>query len=343
MVLTLNAVNLIQAATISVALLGCVLFWQRSAFRGVVWLLAYIAFASAVNIAEESGITKDIYLLSPALLLISGPAFFVVAKSLTGRMVSTLDSIHFVPALVALPFTANVQTIILLGTFSRVLYSIYTIKVLFEYKRSLEQERSDADEFSFTWLIWVVVTITAFTAIDLVRLNIQQLLAVDLNLLGQGINNLIWLLLVAYVIVKLHQRVLSPVPQIDSTASLADAAESSEDYRAIFAEVDQQIKVNAWFRRARLTLNELSELTGFQARDISRAINLVGKCSFNDYINGLRVGLVCEHIRQSTDQTITNTMLDSGFSSKATFNKAFKQVMGMTPSEYKAMQQGTGS
>ena len=76
--------------------------------------------------------------------------------------------------------------------------------MLLKYKRSLDEERSDSDDFSLNWLVWILAVTTVFNFIDLVRLNFQQVIPYELNILGQGINNAIWLVVTMIIIIKSH-------------------------------------------------------------------------------------------------------------------------------------------
>lgn len=333
---SLNLINLVQAGSITVAVLGGILLWRTPDFRGVTMLFALITVASATNILEESGVTRDIYIISPIFILLVGPITYLAILRLTKRKITTLHYTHLLPAIIALPFTTHVQMIIGVGTLFRIIYSVLSGWVLFKYKQAMDEERSDSDDFSFNWLIWLVVVMTAVNFVDLVRLNVQPLLPPAINLLGQGFNNVMWLFATMFIVVKLLEQGKAPKKHTNSVASKLQTPAANEfEYQPIFSQLENDIKDKKWYLTQRLTLNDLSELSGLQARDISRAINLIAKCSFNDYINGLRVDYVCAKIRESSKLSFTDIALASGFSSKAAFNQSFKKMKGQTPSEFK--------
>lgn len=85
-------------------------------------------------------------------------------------------------------------------------------------------------------------------------------------------------------------------------------------------------------------MSQLSGDLGLQQRDVSRAINLNANKTFNGYINGLRVDYVCNLLRSGVQQSVTELAFEAGFSSKAVFNRSFKEFTGMTPSQYKVQQ-----
>ena len=56
--------------------------------------------------------------------------------------------------------------------------------------------------------------------------------------------------------------------------------------------------------------------------------------SYAEYVNRYRVNQACYLIR-NTDHTILQTALDCGYDSLRSFNRNFKMIVGMTPSEYR--------
>ncbi|MGB0431945.1 MAG: helix-turn-helix domain-containing protein [Bacteroidia bacterium] len=85
-----------------------------------------------------------------------------------------------------------------------------------------------------------------------------------------------------------------------------------------------------------LSLAELARQLKVSTSILSASINSIIKMNFNDYINALRVD---EFIRlyekdKSNQYTLISLAIDSGFNSKATFNRAFKKLKGTSPKAY---------
>ncbi|MFC3123260.1 helix-turn-helix domain-containing protein [Agaribacter flavus] len=329
----LNAINLIQSGTATVAILGGFLFWNKPEYKGIAVLFFFTLFAAVINILEETGITRDIYLVSPIFIMLFGPASYLAIKLFVEKSLPKQAMWHFVPVVPVLLFTSFTQEVIAIGTLWRLLYAGLTVHMLTQFQQTISQERSDADEYSMTWLVWIIIGLALFNCIDLVRLNLQPYIPEQLNLVGQGLNNLVWLLACMAIIIKLLER--KPLPAQKYHQASIESADSAESFEGIFASLDAQIKDKQWYLTPRLTLSDLSELSGLQTRDISRAINLHGEVSFNEYINQYRVAYFCEQLKQGASLTLTELALASGFSSKASFNKVFKQIVGITPSQYK--------
>lgn len=335
----LNVVNLIQAGTITVGILGGLLLWltKTKEFRGIAILLFCIALSASINILEESGVTRDIYLISPIFIMLFGPLNYLAARLLINKQLAKHHLWHLLPIIPFLLLTSYIQAIIGLGTVWRLVYAFLTIVMLLNYKRSLDEERSDSDEYSLNWLVWFLVITSLFNLVDLVRLNIQPTLPYALNILGQGVNNSVWLVAVMFIIIKMQ--LVRKIPVKMASTNTDNAMTTDVAYHSIFKELDELITENQWFRKPRLTLNDVSDLTGIQVRDISRAINLVTKKSFNDYINNYRVNFVCKLLEKSDNQSLSDIAAEAGFSSKASFNKVFKLATKVTPSKYKAKYQ----
>lgn len=85
-----------------------------------------------------------------------------------------------------------------------------------------------------------------------------------------------------------------------------------------------------------LTLTEVAKQLKSNPSLISRAVNKGFGLSFNDFVNRFRTEAVIEMLQKGEHkkQTLLGIAFESGFNSKATFNRAFKKVTGKTPREY---------
>lgn len=91
-----------------------------------------------------------------------------------------------------------------------------------------------------------------------------------------------------------------------------------------------------------LTLALLSEELNINSRKVSLAINTVFAKNFYDYINEKRVELSKELLIERKEIAIEGIGYESGFSSRASFYRAFKKHTGQTPSQYlEDIQNGT--
>ncbi len=83
------------------------------------------------------------------------------------------------------------------------------------------------------------------------------------------------------------------------------------------------------------TLEALAESTSYHSVYLSRYFKRCTGLTYTDYVNRYRVN-EARYILKNVDQSILQTAYDCGFDSLRNFNRNFKKVTGMTPSEYRA-------
>ena len=86
-----------------------------------------------------------------------------------------------------------------------------------------------------------------------------------------------------------------------------------------------------------LTLFSLSKQLKIHPNHLSQIINQHRNQNFFDYINEQRVNDVKDALLSDKydNHSLLGIAHEFGFSSKASFNRAFKKFTGMTPSEFK--------
>lgn len=88
------------------------------------------------------------------------------------------------------------------------------------------------------------------------------------------------------------------------------------------------------YRQENITINKLAVITGIPSRQLSQIINQRLNQNFFDFINSHRIKDAQEQL-ESPDVRVSEVMYEVGFSSRSSFNTAFKKYTGMTPSQYR--------
>lgn len=97
------------------------------------------------------------------------------------------------------------------------------------------------------------------------------------------------------------------------------------------------MQTGGYYQDPELSLSSLAEKLEMSPHELSRIINTVLKKSFNDFVNEYRVAGVVQKMQDPAYNHITllGIAFESGFNSKTTFNRTFKQITGKSPAEYK--------
>jgi AraC-like DNA-binding protein len=90
-----------------------------------------------------------------------------------------------------------------------------------------------------------------------------------------------------------------------------------------------------WWRDPDLTLAELARRLGTNESYLSRALNRNGEGGFSALLNRLRAEEVARRLAAGDPEDLLGIALDSGFGSKASFNRAFRSRYGIPPSAYR--------
>ena len=113
-------------------------------------------------------------------------------------------------------------------------------------------------------------------------------------------------------------------------------AERQVDWREMGERFDAAVRAGGWWRDPELTAPMLARLLATNTTYLSRALNEGLDVNFNEFINRIRVEAVQAELRAaSADRDILTIALDAGFNSKASFNRVFKRITSVTPTEFK--------
>ena len=153
---------------------------------------------------------------------------------------------------------------------------------------------------------------------------------------------------------------LTPAPVISDSSDCANRKladieshpqESEHDDSEEKLELDLQSYVIAldalmkegYYRTEKLTIKALAQKLELPEYKTRALINQsLGYRNFNEYINRLRVDEAAQRLIDEPDTPVLNISLDVGYRTLSSFNRAFKDQMECSPSEYRTQRQGSG-
>lgn len=230
----------------------------------------------------------------------------------------------------------------MLLAYSGILYSILGLIELYRYMQRIPNEYSFKEQVDLKWIQYLVwATVVLFVIIY----GIISLL-LDFGLSDQ-VYVFRWVgiyvsLFVIYMGFRFQQQLnafaqipMQPV-EVDSKA-YQNSGISKDEIQGLALEIDKYLQQEKAFLDENLNLNQLSEALEVSNQQLSQAINQGLETNFYELINAYRLEEAKAKLTNSEydHYSILGIALASGFKSKSTFYKLFKQEVGITPTQYR--------
>ncbi len=84
-----------------------------------------------------------------------------------------------------------------------------------------------------------------------------------------------------------------------------------------------------------ISLNQVSDIANMTPNAFCRYFKQRTNKTFNNFLNEIRIGNACKLLTKNSDLGIAEISYLSGFNNLTNFNRKFKTVKGITPSEYR--------
>lgn len=227
----------------------------------------------------------------------------------------------------------------ILGTFIILAYTLASFKDYRLYKTRILNEVSYADSIKYTWLSRFLLSL-------IIILSLRILFMIGLPEWGSF--GLKWWYYFAFSCIFYYITFAGYTNGILASLAynppiLPQVVDENEPKELISSEVeswtkkiDEYVNGDQAFKNPRLTLQDVAQKLKTNPRIISQSINQGLQMNFNDYINEARLSELKARLDHGDHLqfTLLSLALDCGFNSKSTFNRAFKNKMGVTPLVY---------
>lgn len=230
------------------------------------------------------------------------------------------------------------------------IYLVLSFQLLTRYRSRIQHYFSNIYAIELNWLrIFLIIYIFLF-AYHSIQVVVNAIV-VDLNWIQEWWYYLLSGIAIIYVGIKGYFTDLTTVqnaevqsfldsdasdPQISAFAAQHDQGLLSEKIQSQKAAIETYFSEHQPYLDPNLNLVRLAQKLGMRREELSETINKGFDSKFNDFINHHRVEAFKEKVAQGQHQrlSILGVAFDCGFNSKATFNRSFKKIMGISPSEY---------
>jgi AraC-like DNA-binding protein len=283
--------------------------------------------------------------------------FYVVNLTNSTRKFSRKDLLFFIPSAIYVAFrlilfAQNVEFkgwfnanyylplvnpfVFVTETLWNVAFLYFAIKHYRKYRAWLDENFSDTEKIKFDWLrnflyvftfVFILSAIFDFTDSFIFKLSYIQYFYFELVLAFVTY----YLAVAGYLRSKTIELEFTPkTEENESKKSLLQEKELGK----LKSKLQNLMEVEKIYLEPNLTLTDLSRQLGVNSTVLSYTINNGFGKNFNDFVNEFRITEVKEKLKNADDSTLLGIALDSGFNSKATFNRAFKKFTGVSPKEF---------
>ncbi len=335
----------------------------------VVWLAVFVANLLSLFVLYEaqppfSTIQNLILEFSEVSIFAHGPLLWLYTKSLTevGFRLNRGHLWHFVPFALGYlffllfifsgstmdPFLRNIVAFFKMG--SLLAYLITVLIKLKKHRIRVEHIFSNIEEKNLRWiafLSWGILIIWAIGGGSLLLDNLTSVHIPQYGGLMSHVSLCVFIFLMGYF--GLNQPSVFNASTIlqgrkkemgkSKSGKYKNSGLDLEGSKKIQKELLNLMNATQPYLIKELTLYDLADQLQVQSNHLSQVINSLEGKNFFDFINMYRVESAKEKILLNSHQNLTllGIGFESGFNSKASFNRAFKKNTGQTPTEFKKM------
>ncbi|MBK8567008.1 MAG: helix-turn-helix transcriptional regulator [Saprospiraceae bacterium] len=238
----------------------------------------------------------------------------------------------------------NVQALLTLGM--QIFYFYRSFRLYQDYRNWSPSEFSDVEAVSFKWFRNFLVAFIASSIIGWSMTLLDLWLNLDFwhdwwdELFNAGL--IYYLCIAGYAQTqprRLHFEPTSPTAEVVvEEAPILPKAEklADEELQSWKAQIERLMADERLYLEPELTLSDLARRLQTNASLLSAAVNRAFGKNFNDFVNEYRVEEVKRLLEdpKAKHLSLLGIGLECGFNSKSTFNRAFRKVTGVAPSEW---------
>lgn len=224
------------------------------------------------------------------------------------------------------------------------MYLAFTFQLFYSYRKKIIQYFSNTYKLELNWILSFLIL---FSLLFLYG-TIQDIIGsrfMDLGYEQRWWLNLTMAIVTLYVGVKGYFTDTSKLNKLDFTFSpksigIPEDANIMEEDKSIsdedIATVKHLMENEKVYLNPELNLSDLAKMAKMSRGQLSEIINTAFEKNFNDFVNGYRVEAFKQMLKEDKHKQLSllGIAQECGFNSKATFNRVFKKLTDLSPTEY---------
>lgn len=203
-------------------------------------------------------------------------------------------------------------------------YAIWALLAIPKYHKMLRERFSYDENINLNWLRTILGSFFIILTLWIVDSLIVNIYLECVYLVGSMI---IWMFICRFI--YCHESVISELAIGDAPTTEGDA-ETDE----IGIRIEHMMLVQRAYLIPTLKISDVAKQIGSNRTYVSNWFNRNRQSTFFNYVNQLRIHYACELLK-TTNMPLKAIAQESGFNSKTSFYRIFKNIKGYTPNEYR--------
>lgn len=221
------------------------------------------------------------------------------------------------------------------------LYLAFTFQLFYNYRKRIQEFFSNTYKLELNWILSFLIVFTTLFLYSSIQ-DVVGSLIIDLSYTQRWWLNIFMALVVLFVGVKgyftdttkLNKLSFTFTPNPESIPEISETGNSTSEIE--IKKVSKFMETEKPYLNPDLNLSDLANDLEMSRAQLSQIINTGFQKNFNDFINEYRVDAFKQKLSlgEHKQLSLLGIAYDSGFNSKATFNRVFKKLTHISPTEY---------
>lgn len=207
-------------------------------------------------------------------------------------------------------------------------YAVWTLMTIPKYHKMLRERFSYDENINLNWLRTILGSFFIILTLWVIDSLMVNFYLEYVYMIGTMI---IWMFILSFI--YRHESVISEL-SVAEVPSDEPAAEVTEETDEIGFRIEQLMLVERAYLVPTLKISDVARQIGSNRTYVSNWFNRNRQSTFFSYVNQLRIKHACE-LLNTTDMPLEAIAQESGFNSKSSFYRIFKNLKGCTPNEYR--------
>ena len=222
------------------------------------------------------------------------------------------------------------------------LYLAFALQLFYKYRSKIQHYFSNIYKLELNWIRNFLVLYTFIFVYGFVQIFVNEIIT-ELNYKQKWWLQFVSALVVLYVGIKGYFTDTVKLTSLNfgseisyQKINLPPTNTISEELKSKKQKIENYFIEKKPYLNPDLNLIELAQDLSMNRAELSEVINLGFGLNFNDFVNGYRIIAVKQLFSENKHKELSllGIAYESGFNSKATFNRVFRKLTSLSPSEY---------